>query len=43
MGKKRKWLEGLFDAVKQNDKPVYFSNAESWLNGICKPLKVEYR
>jgi len=27
IGKKRRWLDGLFDIVKQNDKPFYFSNA----------------
>lgn len=26
-GEKRKWLDGLFDIVKQNDKSFYFSNA----------------
>lgn len=27
MGEKRKWLDGLFDLVRQNDKSFYFSNA----------------
>jgi len=27
IGEKRKWLDGLFDIVKQNDKSFYFSNA----------------
>ena len=27
MGEKRKWLDGLFDIVKQNDKSFYSSNA----------------
>lgn len=27
MGEKRKWLDGLFDIVKQNDKSFFFSNA----------------
>lgn len=27
MGEKRKWLDGLFDIVRQNDKSFYFSNA----------------
>jgi len=27
IGEKRKWLDGLFDTVKQNDKSFYFSNA----------------
>jgi len=27
IGEKRKWLDGLFDIIKQNDKSFYFSNA----------------
>lgn len=27
IGEKRKWLDGLFDIVRQKDKSVYFSNA----------------
>ena len=27
MGEKRKWLDGLFDVVRQKDKSIYFSNA----------------
>ncbi len=27
IGAKRKWLDGLFDIVKKNDKSFYFSNA----------------
>ncbi|MBE3571070.1 MAG: transposase [Bacillales bacterium] len=27
IGKKRRWLDGLFDIVKQNDRSFYFSNA----------------
>lgn len=27
IGEKRKWLDGLFDIVKQNDKSFYFPNA----------------
>lgn len=27
MGEKRKWLDGLFDIVRQNDKSFFFSNA----------------
>ena len=27
IGEKRKWLDGLFDIVKQNHKSFYFSNA----------------
>jgi hypothetical protein len=27
MGEKRKWLDGLFDIVRENDKSFYFSNA----------------
>jgi len=27
MGEKRKWLDGLFDIVRQNDKSFYFPNA----------------
>lgn len=27
IGEKRKWLDGLFDTVRQNDKSFYFSDA----------------